>query len=181
MKYMENKLALTVLALFVSLTAVTHAEATGAYLDASVGRTDLNESGWDNGTSFSVGGGYSFNDYIAAEARYIDFGEFDDDTFPVWTLSGDAFVVDFVASYPLTARVSMFAKLGFFAWDAEVSEAGFGEFASDDGTDITYGAGVTLSFTEQLSSYVQFKRFAFEVSGEDLDLDDIGIGLQYRF
>lgn len=181
MRKMGNKLVLIAIALFFSLTAVAQAERPGGYLDASVGRTDLNESGWDNGTSFSIGAGYSFTNYISAEARYIDFGEFDDDIFPVWTLSGDAFVVDFVASYPLTPRVSMFAKLGFFAWDAEVSEEGFGELASDDGTDITYGAGVALNFTEQLSSYIQFKRYSFEVDGEDLDLDDIGIGLQYRF
>lgn len=181
MKSMESKLALIALALTLSLPGATHAQETGAYLDASVGRSDINESGWDNGMSFSIGGGYSFNESISVEARYIDFGEFDDDLPPVWTLSGDAFVVDLVASYPLSERISIFAKLGFFSWDAEVTEAGFGELASDDGTDFTYGAGFKLRFTDQFSSYFQFKRYAFEVDGEDLDLDDIGIGLQYRF
>lgn len=181
MKRMENKLALIAVALSFSLTAVAQAQEEGFYLDASVGQTDINESGWDDGTSFSLGAGYSFTKHISIEARYIDFGEFDDNAPPVWTLSGDALVVDLVASYPLTDRVSMFAKLGVFGWDAELSEDGFGELASDDGTDITYGVGVSLSFADRFSSYIQFKRYAFEVSGEDLDLDDIAIGLQYRF
>jgi OmpA-OmpF porin, OOP family len=181
MKRMECKFALIAFALAFSLPAATHAQETGAYLDASIGRSDINESGWDNGTSFSFGAGYSFNEFISAEARYIDFGEFDDDVAPVWTLSGDAFVVDLVASYPLSDRVSVFAKLGFFSWDAEVTQAGFGELASDDGTDLTYGAGLAYSFTDRFSSYFQFKRYAFEVDDEDLDLDDIGIGFQYRF
>jgi hypothetical protein len=181
MKRMQNKFAPLAIALALSLPAVAQAQETGAYLDASVGRRDIGESGWDNGTSFSFGAGYSFSDYISAEARYIDFGEFDDDVPPIWTLSGDAFVVDLVASYPLSDRVSIFAKLGFFSWDVELTEAGFGELASDDGTDLTYGAGFAFSFTDQFSSYLQFKRYAFEVDGEDVDLDDIGIGLQYRF
>ena len=181
MKCMENKLVLMAVALSFSLTAVAHAQEAGFYIDASVGQTDINESGWDDGTSFSVGAGYSFTQYISAEARYIDFGEFDDNDPPVWRLSGDALVVDLVASYPLTDKVSMFAKLGVFGWDAELNQDGFGELASDDGTDITYGVGVSFGFTDSFSSYIQFKRYAFEVGGEDLDLDDLAIGLQYRF
>ena len=181
MKRLESKLALIAVALCFSLTGVAHAEEGGFYLDASVGQTDINESGWDDGTSFSIGAGYSFTKYISVEARYIDFGEFDDNDPPVWTVSGDAFVVDLVGSYPLTDRVSMFAKVGVFGWDVELTEDGFGELASDDGTDITYGVGISLSFAESFSSYIQFKRYAFDVGGEDVDLDDISIGFQYRF
>lgn len=181
MKRMENTLALIAVAISLSFTAGAQAQDEGFYIDASVGQTDINESGWDDGTSFSFGAGYWFTQYISAEARYIDFGEFDDNAPPIWTLSGDALVVDLVASYPLTDKVSVFAKLGVFGWDAEVSEDGFGEFASDDGTDITYGVGVSLNFAERFSSYIQFKRYAFDVGGDDLDLDDIAIGLQYRF
>ncbi|MBW6509985.1 MAG: porin family protein [Desulfuromonadales bacterium] len=176
-----KKKFLFALVLVFSLAVTVYAEDSGVYIDASVGRSDINESGFDKGTSVSFGLGYSFNEYFSTEVRYIDFGDFDDDIFPVWTISGDAFVFNIVGKYPVTDRFSVFAKLGFFAWDAEVKEQGFGKLGSDDGTDITYGAGLSFLFAEKIASYVQFQRYEFKIDGENIDLDDISVGLQYRF
>lgn len=185
MKLREMKLGLVALALALTAPVTVSAEEGVGYLDVTVGRAEIDDFipgwKWDAGTSFSLGAGYSFSENIAVEARYIDFGDIEDNLAPIWTLHADALVIDVVASYPLSDKVAIFAKAGFFTWNAELTEAGFGELASDDGTDMTFGAGFAVNFTGNLSSYVQFKRYAFEVEGEDLDLDDISIGLQYRF
>jgi len=165
--------------LVASLSFATHvcAQDVGPYLSASVGQSDVDLPGFDEGTSFSLGLGYSVNKNFAVEAYYIDFGESEDNIAPVWTLSADALAFAVVGKLPFNEMVSAYAKLGFFAWDAELEEAGFGQIASDDGADLTYGLGVLLNVTEKFACFAQSQNYELD----DVDIDNISLGIQFGF
>ena len=170
-----------VLVLFLATTV--SAKDVGPYVNANIGKTDVDVDmlDFDKGTSFSFGVGYSFNKHVSVEANYIDFGDMEDDIDPVFTLSGDALVVSAIGKIPFSDNFSGFARLGFFSWDAEVNAAGFGEIASDDGTDLTYGLGLLIDFNENISGLIQYQKFDFETDGEDIDADNLSLGLQVFF
>lgn len=161
-----------------------NAFAQGFYLNASVGRSEVDDIGglsFDEGTAYTLGAGYSIIENFAVEASYIDFGEFDDGTYPNWIISGDAVMILAVAKVPVTKLFTIYGKLGFFSWDAKVTEAGWGKLASDDGTDITWAAGAMVNFTERVSVFGQYQVFDFDLEGESVDVDNTSIGLQYHF
>lgn len=158
--------------------------AQGFYLNASVGRSEVDDIGglsFDEGTAYTLGAGYTIIDNFAVEASYIDFGEFDDGIFPNWTISGDAIMILAVAKVPVSKLFTLYGKLGFFTWDAKVTEQGWGTLASDDDTDITWAAGALVNFTERVSVFGQYQVFDFDLEGESVDIDNASIGLQYHF
>ncbi|NIP22801.1 MAG: outer membrane beta-barrel protein, partial [Phycisphaerae bacterium] len=117
------------------------AQNMGPYFNLSIGQSDVdtNISDFDKSTSFSLGFGYSINKNLAIEASYIDFGDAEDDITPVWTLSADALVASVIGKIPFNPMVTGYGKIGIASWDAELAEDGFGTFATDDGSDVTFG------------------------------------------
>lgn len=177
---MENFTKIILLTfIFFSLLFATPvcAQGVGPYLTISIGQTDVDVPYFDDGTSFSLGAGYSLNKNFALEASYIDFGESDDGIPPVWTLSADAVVLSVVGKIPFNPIVSGYAKLGFAAWDAEVEEDGFGQIFSDDGTDITYGLGILFNTAGQVLGFIQYQSYELD----DIDLDNVSVGAQINF
>jgi len=75
-----------------------------------------------------------------------------------------------VASFPLGNRFSVYGKLGFAMWEVDFPGG------SDDGTDLTYGAGVQYDLTPKLGLRGQWQRYDIR---EDADL--FSIGVIYRF
>ncbi len=131
-----GKSVLVTCLLSLTLLLSTNVFAEGLYANAFVGSSDADLQGFDKGTSFSIGGGYLVNPYFGVELSYIDFGDMKDDIDPVWTLSSNALVAAAVGKFPVTPQFALYGKLGLFAWDAKLKEAGYGELASDDGTDV---------------------------------------------
>ncbi len=144
---------------------------------ASIGQTDVDLPGFDDDTSFTLGLGYSFNKNFAIEASYIDFGESSDDIIPVWTLSADGLQLAAVGKIPFNEQFSGFAKFGFLSWDAELEEAGFGQIASDDGTDVTFGFGAMFDATEKVSFNLLYQMYELD----DVDVDNLSLGIQVGF
>jgi opacity protein-like surface antigen len=152
------------------------ANASG-YIGASDGQADIDESGFDNSTSFSLTGGYKFTDNFAIEVSYIDLGDSDDDIAPVWTVEADGFDFSVVGILPVSEKVDLFAKVGAFMWDATIDEEGFGEIASDDGTDLSYGLGAAFKLNENFNVSLQYQMFDLD----DTDVSNISLGVGYNF
>lgn len=153
------------------------ANAEGGYIGLSVGQTDVDISGFDDGTSIALVGGYRVNSNFAIEASYIDLGESEDDIAPVWTLEADGFNFSAVGIIPVNEQVEIFGKIGMFMWDVTLDEAGTGEIASDDGTDISFGVGGSVKLAEQFSLVLEFQRF--DIDGDDVD--NISLGGRINF
>lgn len=147
------------------------------YIGANIGQADYDIGGFDDPTSWTILAGYNINEYFAAEISYTDFGEADDDITPIWTIDADAVAAALVATYPINEKFGVFAKLGAISWDATLEEQGYGEIASDDGTDLLYGFGLRYAISPAVDIVGQYLI-------ADVDEDDISnltIGLNYNF
>ena len=149
------------------------------YIGASLGQSDYDAV--EDGTSYELKAGYKFSNNIAIQGSYIDFGDIDDNTPPVWTLSADAFELSVVGSYALGEKASLTGIFGVSMWDASVHEEGFGTLGGTDGTDILYGVGLDYVMNEAMSLVFQFKDYDIAIDGIDVDLSNISLGIKYQF
>jgi OOP family OmpA-OmpF porin len=136
--------------------------------------SDPSDTGW------KLFAGYQFNDYVALEAFYADFGTFDigvegtvdgGEGNPTIALTGNANVdatgygVFWVFNYPLFAGLSAFGKVGGVHWssDSLVTIVVDGETGTDsvgdDGNDFAWGAGAKYRITDHIAVDVQFEQF----------------------
>ncbi len=155
----------------------TAASAAGGYVGLSVGQTDPDRDGFDDGTSVAITGGFKVNDNFAVEASYIDLGDSSDDIDPIWTIEADGINFSAVGIIPINESVDLFAKAGLFMWDATIEEAGYGEFATDDGTDISLGFGAAANLAKNFGLVFEYQMFELD---ED-DASNISLGARFIF
>lgn len=163
--------------LLVASVLISSTAFAGGYVGLSAGMSDANQGYLDNGTSFSVTGGYALNENFALEASYIDLGDMDDNLGAGLTLSIDGFVVSAVGKVPLSNNINVFGKVGMFVWDATADQDGLGAVLNDDGVDATFGLGVSVDFTPNFGLYAQFQQFDID----DGDVKNYSLGAQFMF
>ncbi|MDH3314343.1 MAG: outer membrane beta-barrel protein [Gammaproteobacteria bacterium] len=148
----------------------------GFYVGAGAGFTSIDLCGDpalagatscdDDDVGFKVFGGFKFNQYFGAEIGYADLGEVSvSGPGGTATAEVDGFQFAAVGSYPIE-QFSLLGKVGFFAWDGEISTP-IGSF-DDDGTDFMFGLGGAFHFTPQFSVRGEWERF--DVDGDDVDM-----------
>ena len=168
-----------------ALTPVTALAEEGLFIAAGIGSADLSESfdGFDvdtDSTAYRITVGWRFNDYIAVDAGYHNFGRFDQ-TFDVAgtptsvSLKADGFTIGGVGSLPLTDRMSLFARAGAFFWDGESLIGNVDDNVSDVNAHLA--AGIRAMVYKNLSVTVDWSRF--DLDGTNADL--VAIGLQLAF
>jgi OmpA-OmpF porin, OOP family len=136
---------------------------TGWYIGADIGTTDLDGADDDTGTRFL--GGYNINRNFAAELGYSMLYDKGGVEVTAWELVG-------IGKFPLGNHFSVFGKLGFAMWEAEVERAPFGNF-KDDGTDLTFGLGVQYDFSRNFGVRGQWQ--TYDVGDGDADVLSLGI------
>lgn len=149
------------------------------YLGVSIGSTDYgnNISYFEDGDSLALTGGVRVSPNLAFEASYIDLGDASDNIPPSWTVEASGLNFAAVGIAPVSPQFDIFGKVGLFSWDASLSEAGFGEFASDSGTDFSLGFGATFNFSQQFGAVVEYQMF--DLDGEDVD--NLSFGARVNF
>jgi OOP family OmpA-OmpF porin len=166
--------------------AAAHAEVTpGFYVGASIGKGTVQVDSVDfdeSDTAFKVLGGYSFNQSFAIELAYFDGGDAEmslgDGAAVGVGLSG--LNVSAVGSIPLGDVFTLFGKIGYSSYDAEVSayvdgSTVFSEKVSDE--DLTYGVGGAFSFGQSFSLRAEYEM----LDASDAELNVLSIGGVYRF
>lgn len=160
------------------LTAsVSHAQPLGFYFGAAVGDSDLDDSGYDDATSWQFFGGMALSPYFAVEAAYTDLGEFDLRQADNSYVEIDGIELTAIGNLPLTKRVALFGEAGLFTWDAEAVSLGR-TIRSNDGTDLTYGAGVKFGLVESLNLRLEYQVYT---DLGDRDVDTLYAGVSFGF
>ena len=108
------------------LPVPTHADGN-LFVAAGVGRADLSEDfdgfGVDtDSTAWRLTVGWRFNDYLAIEGGYQNFGRFEqtleiDDGVADVSLKADGFTIGATGTLPLGGRLALFARAGAYFWD----------------------------------------------------------------
>jgi len=180
------------MALTLALLATPAALAGNFYVGGAIGQTStdingVNVSGVnvdDSDTGYKLFGGYSFFRNFAVEAGYVDVGQASiETTVPIQSSSSaeaDGFALEAVGVLPLGERFELFAKYGWYMWDATVSASiqGLGTVsASDDGTDPTYGIGFGWNVTERGRLQLELERYEIDT----MDVDTYLVGYAFSF
>lgn len=149
----------------------------------------------DDDTGWKILGGYQINRHFGVEASWIDLGEYRikadlGGARPGEVKSdldlGSTFNLGITAGYPFTDRLSAFAKLGMVFWDADAKSTanlatGSATAKDDDnGTDLSFGLGVSYYVTERIAVRGDWDRY--QIGGNaDTDVDLWSIAVQYKF
>jgi OOP family OmpA-OmpF porin len=176
-KPMIKKTALLASALSLALVG-TVAHAQGPYVGVSAGISDYDTDGveFDNATSFKALGGYQINDNFAIEAAYINFGDAELEELSLIEVNVTSLGVAGVGIVPINESVSLFGKVGFHSWDAELTAPGF-EKESDDGVDFNLGVGAEFHATEQVSLIAELEHY--KVDSEAINNASIGVRVYF--
>jgi OOP family OmpA-OmpF porin len=189
-----RKLAAASVLAIAGALAASHASAQ-AYLGGSIGQSDVDDeitnglitSGSVDGkdTAFKIFGGYMFNRNFGVEGAYVDLGEVSySGSFGGAPVTGgkveiNGFNVSAVGAFPVNEQFSVFGKIGLFIWDADASDttAGVPFSASADGTDVSFGVGVSYSFTRNLGVRAEWEMF----KTDDGDATLLSAGVVWKF
>jgi OOP family OmpA-OmpF porin len=178
------KITILFVVFFVSSIAVAgpagpYLGVQGVYSDADVSESFISFD--DNTFGFKLYGGYRFGvdnalDYFAIEASWQDLGEFDDNILGSNVeLEVDGFTVDVLGFIPLSDRIELFGKIGYFDFEGDGSIDGI-DFGSDDEDGLSLGFGID-SQIGRISVRGEFTWFDVD----DIDLWTVGIGAQWNF
>ena len=146
---------------------VSGANAEGFSAGASIGSSKIESSddifdGSDMG--FKVFGKYMFNDNWGVEVGYVDLGNPDDTILGVdIDVGADGIDAFFIGSFPASESFDLFGKVGYLAWDAEISSPGIPS-ESDDGSDLALGIGGAFHTSDKFSILGEWEGFDIEDS-----------------
>ncbi len=166
-------------ALFASGAA--HADDPGFYLGAGAGEARQKSGDFeDSDTSFKVFGGYSFNEYLAAEAGFIDGGRQVDHegTLRLAVDSSGLFVAG-LAKLPIGRYVAPYVKVGYVFYDstATVSSGTQTLYESRSDEDLLYGIGCEFKLGENFRLRAEYERV--DVSGADFEIFSLTVAYQF--
>ncbi len=185
---------------FYGLGEVTHSQTSldkNYFNDALTahGATGLSSSDSGSGNQWRLQGGYRFNEYLAAEAGYIDFGKAKySASYAGGAASGSlkAGGVDLAAlvSMPLNDRFSVFGKAGVVFADVKssLSAGAPASLASGDTSKNVVrpllGLGADYKLSEKVDLRTEFDRVSgLGDSGKTgkMDSNMISMGVIYKF
>jgi hypothetical protein len=181
------KLVGAAIAVGLALGFAANATAQGAYLGgayswATLDTGDVNAGLLDdNAVAYKVFLGYEFPKIIGIEAGYVDFGSYDVGAFEgdegqAGEVTSSGWTAALTGRIPLGKLFTVYAKVGYFFWDAELKAAEDIGDLTGDGNDPFYGAGVRVNFGK-FSILGEYERF----DSSDFKNDLFSLGLRWTF
>jgi OOP family OmpA-OmpF porin len=168
------------IAIAVLLSAFVAAPAVAAdmYVGVNVGSAKIDSSNLSTTTSFALLGGYTFNQYFAAEIAYIDFGSKDyrDPVFGPFSVKSSAWSISGVGSYPFNEQFSVFGKLGIASTSTDTSGS------STSKSDLTYGIGGQFNVNKQIGIRLGYDVYKVtDAASSTFDQKVTSIGAVFKF
>jgi OOP family OmpA-OmpF porin len=174
--------AMALLGLLASSTVLAEIQP-GLYVGAGVGKATIeldDEDGFgfdSDDTAFKVFGGYNFNQYFAIEAAYFDGGAPEETVISVPGARGTievgttGLIASVLGRVPLGDMFSLYGKLGFASYDAEIKGRVNGNVvAEDDGSDDDVAYGVGAAFNLGASFELRAEYEAISISDGDFNM-----------
>lgn len=177
------------------LVAASQASAQGFYIGGSFGTSNIDDGnavpglitsgsvdGTDTGMKFF--GGYQFSRNFGLELAFVDLGKAGYSGtfqgFPVTggTIKTTGFNFSAVGIWPLNANFDIFGKVGAFSWESKASDVtGGAPFSGkEDGTDLSFGLGVTYNMTKNFGIRAEWEQFK---AVDNISL--LSVGVAYKF
>ena len=192
---MKFKLAAAVAVLSVATVPAAYAEEdSGWYLGGAMGQFNAQIDNFDqvddavdrwneDDIGYKLFAGYRLNKVLAFELDYINLGEPSGSVVPGFNVDSavDGFAPYVVGTLPLGNIFEVYARLGYFFYDATVGVEDTldnrVEF-DEESEDLVYGAGVGANIGEKLN--IRFEYEKFDLEGLD-DTDSLWLTAAWRF
>ncbi len=145
--------------------------AQDMYVGVNVGSAEIDVTGMDSSTAFSVLGGYTINSNLAAEVAYNNFGSVD--VAPGVTVKSNALSVSAVGSYPINDMFSLIGKLGVASTTFKVS-APPPISSSESETGVTFGVGGQFNFDKQIGMRAGYDIYKVGTNSDNENVMSIG-------
>lgn len=160
------------IAAVASISAVAQ-ENAGVFVSGNAGRSEYdigNGFGKKNKVVGGVGVGYAFNQNIAVELGFNDYGKVN---FGGVDGRARATHASLLLSAPIANEFSIYGRLGASSTDRKV--AGFSVSDTDRKTEALYGIGTGYNFAKNVQGTVEFQQL------QDSDVRAIAAGVKFRF
>ena len=145
------------------------------YRDVQAASANTRAEGW------RVYGGYQLNKYFGLEGAYANLNDMTGNAGAIRTeIDADAWTLDAVLSYPLTAKLAVAGKVGaayMLSETATKNGAALTVRAGEDGFEPHYGLGVRYALLDNVDVRADWERF----DAEDFDVDLLSAGLAVKF
>lgn len=171
---------LTVLstAFIFSLSSLAMADPyTGSYADTyigvGVGQTDYDLENFDEPTGLNLYLGQRFNESLALEAFYTDFGTAEDEIFDDVEVTANTFGAGLLVGGQPSPGVNLFVNVGIHAWDTEVESRFLDRREEDNGSDIYYVVGASFDLNPAISLGARYTNY--DLDGEDVSLMSVNM------
>lgn len=160
---------------------------SGFYLGGSYGWFKSHGGEFEDENDLFAGTlGYQFNEYFAAEAEYLDFGEFGEDDEVNSDLKGLGIAAR--GRLPVTDTFGIYGRAGVFAYSFDVDA--FDEDETYDDVSPFVGAGVDFKVNRNLTAFAEYNRYNVEIDEEDFngqvtndgpEFDSARVGMRFMF
>ncbi len=148
----------------VQTKAVTPFYVGAAYTYVDVANIDFDNLDFDKRSAATFIGGYNYNKYIGAEARYItNFKKAENYGYGIYVKP----------QLPVSGKFKLYALLGYAGSEGDLTASGFG-----------YGAGASYDVTPRVFVFADYTAVHDSNGDSDSIKDDRGaanIGVAYRF
>lgn len=182
-------------------------QATGWYIGAGAGQTDVKDAGCTDDysavfadiscsddskdTGWKIFAGSQLTPNAAIEFGFVDLGaatiKGTDSVFGSTkaTAEADGFFVAGVGSIPLGQSASLLGKVGLFNWSVDAAiDTSIGSASEDDsGTDLMFGFGAMFNMSRDIALRLEWERFS-DVGDDDTtgksDVDMLSASILFR-
>lgn len=119
----------------------------------------------DTDAGLKLFGGAQVTKYWGIEAAYVNLGRTTasaaESGTPLFTVDIEAFAISGTGTLPVSKKLDLFAKAGFFQWFVEAERLGVlaTQHRERDGIDFTFGVGAALHLTKTLQLRIEWEQF----------------------
>lgn len=121
---------------------------------------DYNYNCDGNDTSFKFYGGSKFHENFAVEVSYQDLGLLTNKGSTITsTAESSGINVSLLGIIPVMEVLDLYGKMGWMVWDTDYARFGaINDTLADDGTDFTFGAGLSWRLEDKYQLRMEFER-----------------------
>ncbi len=141
------------------------------------GQSSVDASGYEKPSSYKLFAGVSFSTYGSLDLAYANLGKFKASGASDTYSDVDGFELTAMGRYPVSTRVDVFARAGYYKWNLDNVLSGT-KIGSDDGSDFTLGAGVSFQLSKKIRLQFEYQKYN-DISGDDIN--SVYGGLDFGF
>lgn len=153
--------------------------ASKGYIGVSGGQNKVDDPSITTSTTgYSVFAGYSFNNFVAAELAYTNFGTLDLGSST--TLAGNATSLSAVGTLPLGKIFSLFGKVGYANTSTIINVSGTA-LPAETVSGATYGAGFQFNMGQRAAVRISYDSYNIMFSTVTYRSNLASLGLLFKF